>query len=154
MVYESLARRNVIRIYQISVGMLCVFLFYGIIVSIKWEADTGVGFCQQIHVLWYCHGGCCIKDCERGMDIMATLNTVFKKVFLEELQEEGFVKVKGSLYAAMQRALAETRKVMLSVFDKTVDLNSCAKLFLRYGQDNYERLMYLKVSNRAELEEA
>ena len=26
---------------------------------------------------------------------MATLNTVFKKVFLEELQEEGFVKVKG-----------------------------------------------------------
>ena len=184
---------------------------------------------------------------------MATLNTVFKKVFLEELQEEGFVKVKGrqpylvrvveggeiihiltcktafcrdrvygrqykafeilgglatvyrasvmdfteppihnknelwtlprfyyctnkmdcdhtyrmeildsfgynadeegSLYAAMQCALAETRKVMISVFDKTVDLNSCAKFFMRYGQDNYERLMYLKVSNRAEVEE-
>lgn len=59
----------------------------------------------------------------------------------------------GSLYAAMQRALAETRKVMLSVFDKTVDLNSCAKFFMRYGQENHERLMYLKVSNRAELEE-
>ena len=26
---------------------------------------------------------------------MATLNTVFKKVFLEDLQEEGFGKVKG-----------------------------------------------------------
>lgn len=184
---------------------------------------------------------------------MATLNTVFKKVFLEELQEEGFVKVKGkqpylvrvveggeiihiltcrsafcwdrvygsqykafeifggvatiyrhhvmdftkapsnnknelwtlprfyyctnkidcdntyrietlssfgynadedgSLYAAMQRALAETRKVMLSVFDKTVDLNSCAKFFMRYGQDYHENLLYLKVNNRAELEE-
>lgn len=184
---------------------------------------------------------------------MATLNTVFKKVFLEELQEKGFVKVKGrqpylvrvveggeiihiltcrtafcwdrvygrqykafeilgsvatiyrqhimdfteppihnknelwnlfqfyyrtnkidcdqtyrkeilssfgynaddegSLYVAMQRALAETRKVMLSVFDKTVDLNSCAKFFMRYGQDNHEDLLYLKVNNRAELEE-
>ncbi len=183
---------------------------------------------------------------------MATLNTVFKKVFLEELQEEGFVKVKGrqpylvrvveggeiihiltcrttfcldrvygrqskafeifggvatiyryhvmdfteppihnnnelwtlprfyyctnkidcdhtyrievlssfgynadeeeSLYAAMQRALAETRKVMLSVFDKTVDLNSCAKFFMRYGH-HHEDLLYLKVNNRAELEE-
>lgn len=187
------------------------------------------------------------------MDVMATLNTVFKKVFLEELQEEGFVKVKGrqpylvrvveggeiihiltcktafcwdrvygrqykafeilggvatvyrhhvmdfskvpsyntnelwtlprfyyctnkmdcdrtyrndvlssfgyntekegSLYAAMQRALVETRKVMLSVFDKTVDLDSCAKFFARYGQDNHEDLLYLKVNNRAELEE-
>lgn len=184
---------------------------------------------------------------------MATLNTVFKKVFLEELQEKGFVKVKGrqpylvrvveggeiihiltcrtafcwdrvygrqykafeirgsvatvyqssivdfseapswntnvlwnlfqfyyhtnkidcdqtyrkeilysfgynaddegSLYAAMQHALAETRKVMLSVFDKTVDLNSCAKFFMRYGQENYEDWLYLKVNNRAELEE-
>lgn len=179
---------------------------------------------------------------------MASLNTIFKKVFLEELQEEGFVKVKGrqpylvrvveggeiihilscktafcgergykafvilgfvstiygtsiinfaeapswntdvhlnlfqfyyrtnkidcdqkyrhelfsfvykaddeeSLYAAMRHALAETRKVMLSVFDKTVDLNSCAKFFMRYGQDHHEWLIYLKVNNRDELVE-
>lgn len=199
-----------------------------------------------------CRGGR-IRNHERGIDVMATLNTVFKKVFLEELQEEGFAKVKGrqpylvrvveggeiihiltcktafcwdrvhgrqykafeilggvatvyrasimdfseaprnntgglwtlprfyyctnkmdcdhayridvlssfgyntdeegSLYAAMQRALVETRKVMLSVFDKTIDLDSCAKFFMRYGQDNHEDLLYLKVNNRAELEE-
>lgn len=34
-----------------------------------------------------------------------------------------------------------------------MDLNSCAKFFMRYGQDNHEDLLYLKVNNRAELEE-
>ena len=59
----------------------------------------------------------------------------------------------GSLHEAMQRALGETRKVMLPVFDKAVNLNTCAKLFMRYGQDNDENKLYLRVNNRAELEE-
>ena len=59
----------------------------------------------------------------------------------------------GSLHEAMQRALEETRKVMLPVFDKAVNLNACAKLFMRYGQDNDENKLYLRVNNRAELEE-
>ena len=59
----------------------------------------------------------------------------------------------GSLHEAMQRALEETRKVMLPVFDKAVNLNACAKLFMRYGQCSDEDLIYLKVDNRAELEE-
>lgn len=59
----------------------------------------------------------------------------------------------GSLHEAMQRALEETRKVMLPVFDKAVNLNACAKLFMRYGQHSDEDLIYLKIDNRAELEE-
>ncbi len=52
-----------------------------------------------------------------------------------------------SLREQMKRALTETKKVMIPVFDKTVNLEACLDYFRRHGSFMLEFLLYIKTDN-------